>query len=84
MQYFCKSKYFYRVVPNYDIDFHFSIKKINILFGAEKPFYLKYIFGKIYNIIFNTSTLMKEYYETNLTKIFPCTELDIELKKIND
>jgi predicted SAM-dependent methyltransferase len=83
MQYFCKTKYFYRIVPNYDIDFDFTILKIKILFGAEKPFYLKYILGKAFNVIFNLSTLIKEFYETNLTKLFPCTELDIELKKGN-
>ncbi len=81
MQYFCKSKYFHRIVPNYDIDFQLSISEIKILFGAERPFYLKYIIGKFYNKFFNCSVLMKEYYETNLSKIFPCTELDIELQK---
>jgi SAM-dependent methyltransferase len=82
MQYFCKKRYFYRVVPNYDVDLKLSISNIRILFGAERPFYLKYILGKFYNIFFNTSLLLKEYYETNLTKVFPCTELDIELIKL--
>jgi predicted SAM-dependent methyltransferase len=82
LQYFCSKKYFHRRVPNYNSKLNFEIEGIKILFGADKPFYLKYAIGKVLNKIVNISTLTKEYYETNLTKIIPCTELEITLIKI--
>ena len=82
-QYFCPKRYFHRKVPSYNSTLNFEIENIKILFGAERPFYLKYLIGKVMNKIINISKLTKEYYETNLTKIFPCTELEITLIKKN-
>lgn len=82
-QYFCPKRYFHRIVPSYNSKLNFEILDIKILFGAERPFYLKYVIGKILTLLVNSSKLAKEYYETNLTKLFPCSELEITLIKKN-
>lgn len=83
-QYFCPKRYFYRVVPSYNSNLNLEIEDIQILFGAERPFYFKYLIGKLKNRLFNISKLTKEYYEVNLSRILPCTELKVILVKNND
>jgi predicted SAM-dependent methyltransferase len=82
MQYFCSTRFFHRRVPNYNTKLEFEIENIRIIFGADRPFYFKYLIGKFLNKIFNMSTISKEYYETNLSRLFPCTELEIILIRI--
>ena len=80
-QYLTSKRFFHRKTPNYMLDFELEIVKVKILFGAERPFYIKYAIGKIFNLLFNVNKLIQEYYETNLTKLFPCSELEFYLMK---
>ncbi len=80
-QYFCNKRYFRRAVPTYNVDLNFEIYEIRVLFGAERPFYIKYIVGKLLTKLINSNTFLKEYYETYLSRIIPCTELYVVLIK---
>ena len=81
-QYLSSDRYFYRVVPCYRQINDMKIKNVKIIFGGERPFYLKYAIGKILTLIVNSNKFVQEFYETNLSALIPCTELHFELEKI--
>jgi len=77
--YFSKEKYFKRGVPNFYQDINFKINKITIVFYS--PFFVRNVFKKIYNVIFNLNTYCQEYYESSWCYSFPAHEIRFELEK---
>ena len=78
--YFAEEKLYFRKVPDYWTK-SFFIKRIDIIFKSYRPKYLTHIFKKIFQLFFNSSYYMQEFYEENLCYLFPCYEIKCILRK---
>jgi ubiquinone/menaquinone biosynthesis C-methylase UbiE len=81
--YFSNSDIFSRKVPNYSGHNYFLITKVDLGFKAARPFIFRYLFNRIIGFIFNSSTYLKELYESSFCWLFPCYEVTYRLIKIN-
>lgn len=72
---------FKRTVPNYQNLKLFKQESTRLIFKSYPPRYIRHSFKKILELIFNSCLYMKEFYEENLTFIFPCYEISFTLKK---
>ena len=79
--YFFDCKLFKRKVPDYCRIPEASLIFIKLIFTSYKPNYLRYIFKKFLQTIFNLSSWTQEFYEEMFANIFPCYELIIKIKK---
>jgi ubiquinone/menaquinone biosynthesis C-methylase UbiE len=70
-----------RKVPNYQNDVLFEQDSIRLIFKSYPPRYFRHAIKKSYEYIFNINMYMKEFYEENLTYIFPCYEISFILTK---
>jgi SAM-dependent methyltransferase len=73
MSYFSKSNYFKRKVPQFYNDFYFTIEKVKIEFTS--PFILRYPFKKCWQLIFNLSKGMQEFYEEAVSFKIPAYQI---------
>jgi predicted SAM-dependent methyltransferase len=78
--YYSENK-FKRRVPNYQKDSLFYQDSIRLVFKSYPPRYFRHGVKKIFEYIFNINLFMKEFYEENLTYIFPCYEVSYILRK---
>ena len=83
MCYFAKSSLFKRTVPVYDHRINFVLLSVDLNFKSSRPFYIRYLFKKFFGILFGTTKYMKEFWEENLSFIFPCYEIRYILRKID-
>ena len=72
---------FKRTVPNYQNGILFNQDSIRLVFKSYPPRYLRHGFKKFFEYVFNMNMYMKEFYEENLTYIFPCYEISYILSK---
>lgn len=77
--YFSNQDFFHRKVPNYYNTVDFKINHIAINFSS--PFKYRNYFKKLIERIVNYNTWSQEFYEENLTYIFPAYELSFTLEK---
>lgn len=70
-----------RKVPKYKEDLPLKLEKVFLNFRAEKPFYIRYIFGLLLNRAINSSNYLKEFYEINLSNLYSCHEIKFILRK---
>lgn len=80
LSYLVRDNYLHRKVPHYEEYLRLEIQKITLRF--KSPFYLTYGIRQIWQLIFNCSVLMKEWYEDSWSRDFPCYELQYKIKKI--
>lgn len=72
---------FVRKVPSYNNDKLFNQESTRLIFKSYPPRYLRHGFKKILELLFNISTFMQEFYEENMTYLFPCYEISYSLIK---
>lgn len=81
MSYFCRGSIFKRSVPKYNFPQSFELISADLIFKSSRPWYFRHLFKKFIQAIFNSNYFMKEFYEENLSHIFPCYEISFVLKK---
>ncbi len=77
--YLVKDELLHRKVPNYNININLSLQKVKLRFNS--PLYINRPARKLWQLIFNSSTLMKEWYEDSWSRNFPCYEIQFILTK---
>jgi len=80
--YFCKSDLFRRKVPSYVLRPQLRLVKVDLVFKASRPFYLRYLFRKCLGYVFNSSTFFKELYEDCFPFLFPCYEVRYVVERL--
>lgn len=68
-----------RKVPNYNLDTGLGLKSVYLRFNS--PLLINRPMRKLAQLIFNTSNLMKEWYEDSWSRTFPCYEIQFILTK---
>ncbi len=68
-----------RKVPNYNLDTGLMLKSVYLKF--KSPLYINRPFRKLCQLIFNSSNLLKEWYEDSWSRNFPCYEIQFMLTK---
>ncbi len=77
--YFSKDKYFKRPLPSFYNNIDFKINSIKLKF--KSPFIIRHCIKKFQQFIFNSSKYILEFYEENLSSLFPAYEIYFELEK---
>ncbi len=72
---------FKRQVPIYQNGILFKQESVRLIFKSYPPRYFRHGVKKFCEFIFNLNTYIKEFYEENLTFIFPCYEVSYILIK---
>lgn len=79
--YFSKCSFLSRKVPIYEHKVGFQLQKISMVFKSSKPFYVRYAIKSFLGILFNSSYYMMEFWEENLSGIFPSYEISYSMIK---
>ncbi len=82
--YFSRDNIFSRSVPHYQKIIHFELQEVKLIFKSPKPFYLRWGFKKMLQVLFNINTYLKELYEEFFCYIIPCYEIKYIMKKKSD
>ena len=82
--YFLNDDYFNRTVPKYKKILPLKIKNVQLIFKSFRPRYLRHIYKKIFQVIFNLSVFTKELYEESFSSIISCYEIKFIIKKTYD
>tara|TARA_Y100000590_G_C15747715_1_gene1022845 strand:- start:13105 stop:13719 length:615 start_codon:yes stop_codon:yes gene_type:complete len=80
--YYAESTIFKRKIPNYSKIDNLFLEKVFLTFKSPPPFYFRYLLKKLIQFLVNINSYTKEFYEENLTWLFPCYEINYQLKKI--
>ncbi len=81
--YFATCTLFSRQIPTYNRDLKFVIENVYLVFKSSRPFYMRHGFKKLFGMLFNSCSFMKEFYEENLCYFFPCYEVRYKFVKID-
>ncbi|MBK5225499.1 MAG: methyltransferase domain-containing protein [Thermoleophilia bacterium] len=79
---FSKDSPFKRQVPSYQMEPHFQIIDVNLIFKSSPPFLFRHAIKKAIGTLVNLNCYTKEFYEENLCYIFPCYEICYSLERI--
>ncbi|MHB1091308.1 methyltransferase domain-containing protein [Thiobacillus sp.] len=79
--YYASESLFSRKVPTYQHTIQFDLISVDLVFKSTRPFFIRHGVKKIFGFIFNSVGYMKEFYEENLSHIFPCYEIRYRLRK---
>lgn len=71
--YLVKDELLKRKVPDYGINKNLSLQKVYLRFSSA--FYISKPLRKCCQLLFNSSTLMKEWYEDSWSRSIPCYEI---------
>jgi predicted SAM-dependent methyltransferase len=69
-----------RKVPNYDVNTGLQLKSVFLCF--KSPWLINRPVRRIWQLLFNSSTLMQEWYEDSWSSSFPCYEVQFILIKM--
>ena len=78
--YMVEDKILRRRVPNYNLNTGLSLKSVKLHF--KSALWINRPIRAIWQLLFNASTLMKEWYEDSWSRNFPCYEIQFILTKI--
>jgi hypothetical protein len=78
--YLVKDDLLQRRVPNYNVNTGLQLKSAFLHF--KSPLLINRQIRKVWQLLFNSSTLMKEWYEDSWSSNFPCYEVEFVLVKI--
>jgi len=78
--YMVKDELLKRKVPDYNVNTGLQLSKVYLRF--KSPLYINRLPRKIWQLLFNSSTLMKEWYEDSWSRNFPCYEIQFILTKL--
>lgn len=81
MCYFSENALFKRKVPKYNHKINYSLLSVELNFSSTRPFFIRHGLKKLMGILFGTSIFMKEFWEENLSFIFPCYDIKYVMKK---
>ena len=81
--YHAHDRVFRRKVPHYNNNVFLSIEKVDLIFKSPPPFYFRHGVKRFIGVIFNSCRYMQEFYEENLSFIFPCYEIEYLLKRVD-
>ena len=73
---------FLRSLPDYCMIDSLKLEEIQFVFKSPRPFFVKYVFGKVLQFIVNSCRYTKELYESGFCWIFPCYEIVAVVKKV--
>lgn len=79
--YYASESLFSRKVPTYQHTIRFDLLSVDLMFKSTRPFFIRHGVKKLFGLVFNSFEYMKEFYEENLSYIFPCYEVRYRLKK---
>jgi predicted SAM-dependent methyltransferase len=77
--YLVKDNIFKRRVPSYSSHIQLELKEVNLHFKSS--LYINRPIRKVWQLLFNSSNLMKEWYEDSWSRNFPCYEIRFILIK---
>lgn len=78
--YWVKDSLLQRKVPNYNVNTGLQLKSVFLYF--KSPLLINRPIRRVWQIIFNASTFMKEWYEDSWSSNFPCYEVQFILIKL--
>ncbi len=79
--YYASESLFSRKVPTYQHAIQFDLISVDLMFKSTRPFFIRHGIKKLFGLVFNSVGYMKEFYEENLSHIFPCYEVRYRLRK---
>lgn len=77
--YWVKDSLLQRKVPNYNVNTGLQLKSVFLYF--KSPLLINRPIRRLWQLIFNASTFMKEWYEDSWSSSFPCYEVQFILTK---
>ncbi len=77
--YYASNRLFRRTIPNYQGRHDFTLKSVDLVFKAARPFYIRYALRKAIGTLFNSCSYMQEIYEDLFTGLISCYEVRYEL-----
>ena len=79
--YYAENKIFKRTVPSYSRIEGLELVSVHLGMKSYPPRYVRHGFKKLLEMLFNSSTFMRELYEENLCYLFPCYEIRYVLRR---
>lgn len=79
--YYLNSNVFKRKVPQYCNIMSLAVERCDLVFKAERPFYLRYLVGRILTSVVGINPLLAEFYEAYLTRVISCYEISLIARK---
>lgn len=83
MSYFSVDRQLTRKVPSYQRELFYELQAVRLVFKSSPPFYLRHAIKKLVGAIANINSYTKELYEEMFCHIFPCYEVQYELRRIS-
>lgn len=77
--YLVRDNIFKRRVPRYEQQIELELKKVHLYF--KSPLYINRPVRMVWQLLFNSSNLVKEWYEDSWSRNFPCYEIQFILTK---
>ena len=77
--YFAESDLFSRKVPTYGYSPKLLLKKVHLRFKSPPPFYFRYGFKRVVELIVNLFPYTQEFYEEMLSGLLSCYEIEYTL-----
>lgn len=78
--YYANESLFVRKVPNYQHAIQFDLIEVDLIFKSSRHFFIRHGIKKVFGFIFNSCGYLKEFYEENLSHVFPCYEIRYKLR----
>lgn len=83
MSYFSDDQQLTRKVPSYQKELFYELQAVRLVFKSSPPFYLRHALKKLVEALVNINSYTKELYEEMFCHIFPCYEVEYELRRIS-
>lgn len=83
MSYFSEDRKLTRKVPSYQRELFYELHSVRLVFKSSPPFYLRHAIKKLVEALVNINGYTKELYEEMFCHLFPCYEVQYELRRIN-
>jgi len=80
--YFTSTTPFRRKVPTYGKQIPFKVSDVQLHFKSDSVFPVRHVFKRMLGILFNATIYTREFYEENVSSIFPCYEVRYVLCRI--
>ena len=80
--YLAKCELFRREVSGYNLTPAFAVEDIKLRFMSPRPFIVRHAAKRAFQIIVNQTRWLQEFFEENLSHIYPCYDMHISLVRI--
>ena len=82
--YFCRSTLFRREVPSYVRRPQLRLARVDLVFKASRPFYLRHALRRLAGALFNSNAFFQELYEDCFSYWFPCYEIRYRIERVSE